>query len=279
MKRAFIIKKKKPNYAPIMDAVQRQGIEIRDFEDDLSDLTHAVVFHNKSFDIKCPAKIGWWQCDYRKPSDLEILQFETDLAHIFLPMHNYHDEYELEYEVPVTFMPQHGLESPKQTTGRYIPETSVFIGNVANNPYHHNREQILAEIRDIMSVRIIGGEKNTIDQGYIYGKVPFSINITLPNMAGCSNRLYNILASGGLCVTTWFEGIERLFENNKHLIWFKEVSELKDIIPQLLVNEYKMHMIRNAGNELYRQKHTAQHRIANMFSILEGKETEFRGYL
>lgn len=278
MSRAVVIAKKKPQYAPIMDAVQRTGMEIRDFNDDLSDLDYIIVFHNKGFEkLRTNAKVGWWICDYRSP---ERFGLQMRMDHIFLPYHNFHTEYSERFNVPVTFMPQCGVEWPMEQSNRKIEGDAVFIGNVSrDNKYHYNRAEILEEVTRLCHYVHITGEGTTTDMRHIYQQFPISISITPPGMAGASNRLYNILSSGGLCLTSWFEGIEQLFENNEHMVWFKDKKELFEIIEKLLTNTRDNLRIRTNGQLIYQEKHTAKARLDNMFDILEGTETEFRGYL
>lgn len=280
MKRAVVIAKKKPVYAPIMDAVQRTGELILDFDDDLSGLDSIIVFHNKYFEpLKTDANVGWWMCDFRKPQELAVAP-QYNCNHIFLPYQNYHSLYQEHFDVLVTFMPQCGVEWPTVRTTRPLQGDAVFIGNVSNDSkYHYNREKILKEVSRLCHYAQIGGEGTTKDMKHIYQQFPISINITPPGMAGCSNRLYNILSSGGLCLTTWFEGIERLFVNNEHLVWFKEPQELFAIVEMLLSHPNHNLRIRTSGKLLYDAKHTAYHRLQNMFDILEGTEVGFRGYL
>lgn len=280
MNRAFVIAKKKPQYAPMMDAVQRAGIPILDFKDDLRNYDQLIVFHTKYFEaLETNATVGWWMCDYRTPRDL-IVSPRANCDHIFLPYLDYHTMYENHFGAPVTFMPQHGVEWPAQPEARNLNADAVFIGHAApNSKYHYNRGKLLKLISTICHLRHIAGEGTTRDMRSIYRKTPVSINITPPNMGGTSNRLFNILSSGGLCLTSWFFGIERMFRNGEHLIWFKTEDELFETLTEIIDDTGKNLRIRTAGADLYRAKHTAQHRIDNMFDILSGNETEFRGFL
>lgn len=280
MTRALVIARKKEQYAPIVDAVQRTGLPILDFSDDLTGFDQLIVFHNKYFEpLHTNAKVGWWMCDYRKPHELVALP-QKNCHHIFLPFANHHHWFTDHFGVPVTFMPQCGVEWPAVPNPRRLHCDVVFIGNVGENQYHSNRSAIITELERYCKVQVISGERSTPDMREIFQQVRIVLNITPPGAAGCSNRLYNILSSGGLCLTTWFEGIEKLFTNYEHLVWFDSVSDLDVVVRHnILTNPMLMDHIRQQAKRLYQQKHTAQHRIDNMFDILSGTETGFRGFL
>jgi spore maturation protein CgeB len=83
-----------------------------------------------------------------------------------------------------------------------------------------------------------------------------------------SNRLYNILASGGFCLTLWFPGIEDLFENKKHLVWFKTPEEAVKLARYYMEHPLEREKIAKQGHKEYLSKHTAQKRLDYMFDIL-----------
>ena len=268
MTRALVIARKKEQYAPIVDAVQRTGLPILDFTDDLTGFDQLIVFHNKYFEpLMTPAKDGWWMSDYREPHEL-VANPKRNCHHIFLPHHNYHEAYRAHFGVPVSYVPQCGVEWPL-AAGRNLNTDALFIGNVSNTgPYHHNREQILKEVSRLCHLEHLSGERTTADMRYLYSTAPISINITPPGMRGTSNRLYNILSSGGLCLTTYWEGMETEFENWKHLVWFKEPTDLFHIVGKLLSDARLAAHIRTNGRLLYETRHTAAHRLNQMTTIL-----------
>lgn len=280
LKRAFIIKEKKDRLGPIANAVKSTGIDIFDFSEIhlAKDYDSLIVFYNKSFPkINTRAKVGWWMCDINQPDRLEKRIDCFD--YLFLCNLEYKKEYEEYFGKPVYYMPQCGL-IPKSTTGREIDWDVLFIGNDSSR-WHKNRKEILQWVGNNFKLKVISGEKTSEDQSYLYKNSKFNLSISLPLNTVTSNRLYNILASEGFALVSWFPGIETLFENFKHLVWFKTLKEVKGYIEfySRISKQKNYNNIKAQGHILYKKKHTAEERLVNMFDIMEGRETEFRGFL
>ena len=278
-KKAIVIKEKKSVLGPIADALQKTGINIFDFSEliKVKYYDYLIVFYNKlPPKIKTTAKIGWWMNDLKQPNKLPI--HPTTFDKIFLCNLEYKEEYINLFKKEVYYMPQCGLDS-SNTFCRNIDWDVLFIGNNSSKIYHYNRTEILETIENNFKLKIISGEKTSFDQNMLYKNTKFNLSISAPLSTVTSNRLYNILASGGFAVVSWFPGIENLFENHKHLIWFKDVEEAIELIRYYQNHEEERQEIAKTGNKLYLEKHTAKCRIDNMIDILKGKEIKFRGWL
>jgi hypothetical protein len=84
---------------------------------------------------------------------------------------------------------------------------------------------------------------------------------------GFSIRFFNHLCTGRLHVALYCKGIERYFENGKHLVWFKTIDELIEII-----RYYKNHLdeadrIGMVGRELVLKKHTYKNRAKELLQF------------
>ena len=175
-------------------------------------------------------------------------------------------------------MPQCGLDSCV-TTGREISWETCFLGNHTRSYYHNDRNNIFKEISNWTNLKVISGEKDSIDQSYIYKNSKFCLSLSYPMVAGTSNRLYNILASGGFALVRYFPEIETLFENHKHLVWFERTEEIPEILKYYRDNDEAYNLIKKQGKELYGKKHTARLRIDNIFEIMSGNLDSFQGYI
>lgn len=271
----------------MIKAAQKNGWAIlglkgdKDYKINLKPFDSAVIFTNKPrenfyyIDTKC--KIGWWMCDLRSPNAIGKLSLIPD--NIFLCNEEFINEYSEYYKTKTTFMPQSGVDD-KMIPGRDIEGNLVFIGGVSSG-YHANRGNILGYLktRPDLNFWFINGEGTTKDQKYIYRNTDFCLAISPPAQTYTSNRLYNILSSGGFCLTLYFPGIEKLFKNHEHLVWFKQKEEIPKIVKYYTENKTKYNKIRRNGLKLYNEKHTAEHRLNNMFDILEGKCDNFKGFL
>lgn len=277
--RCLYLSERKRIYGPIVSglipAAARSNIGVRFYGDDLSDCSEILVFTNRAEtfpELKTDAKIGWWMCDYRRVEEMGPLRQRVDK--IFLCNTQLADDYEKAYGTEVYYIPQCGWVEP-YWEGRNIDWDVLFMGNLANQKYHDNRAGVINEIKKNWKVQIISGQKRTPDSHWLYQQTPFSLAVSLPLRGYTSNRLYNILAAKGFCLTLHFPGIEELFENHKHLVWFHQAEEIHDIINHYFNNPKEHERVREAGHGLFLKEHTAQHRLDMMFSILhEGNNKE-----
>ena len=286
MRRAVVVKQIKDKWGPIMSSVQKTGIDIVGFDNvgKLKNYDSLIVFHNKFIPLlETDAKIGWWMNDLRTPLELLNGGDQPDHYHyqkIFICHNTYNDEYQKTFSKPIYYMPQCGIDNSNIVRGRSINWKISFIGNVVNKKYYHeDREDIIKHLEEKYNVGIISGEGQTDDQQWIYNQTQYNLCMSYPMIGGTSNRLYNILSSKGFALVRHFPEIEKLFTNHKHLVWWKDVKEIPGIIEHY-DNNYQAYLsVKENGYKIYNQYHTAKHRLDNMFDILEGKETEFRGYL
>ena len=179
------------------------------------------------------------------------------------------DEYEAFFEAPVSYLPQCGDDRPTQDTGRHIDADCVFVGGVEHPLYHKNRMGIISSLQNlVVGVAIVTGEGYSRDTKYLYSTAPFALSIS-PQIEGyTSNRLYNILASSGFCLSLYFPGIEDLFENHKHLCWFKTPEEAKKIIDYYYEHPEEYEAVRKNGNALYKERHTAKKRLEHILETI-----------
>jgi len=279
---AFAVSKRKRTYGPIATAMRNTGLVDlipMSSEHMFDKYEMVIVFYNKFPKIqkKHSTHVVWWMNDLREADELTSsapIHFDA----IFLCQTAAKNQYAATFGVPCHYMPQCGIES-SCVKGRPIDWDVVFLGSTANNTYHHDRAAILDTLENNYKVHLISGEKNTRDQVWIYNQTPFSLSISLPVDGYTSNRLYNILSSGGFALVRHFPGIEQLFENHKHLVWFQDPLEALEIIKHYTSHPSDCQKIRAAGRELYYRKHSARERVLNMHKIISGAEADFNGYL
>jgi len=279
---AFAVSKKKFRYGPIATAVKNTGLVdlIPMNKQHLFDNYELVIFFYNNFPVihkNHSTPVVWWMNDLREAEELRN-STEVNFDAIFLCQTAALQEYSELFGVPSYYMPQCGIES-SCLKGRKIDWDIVFLGSTANNEYHHDRAAILEALSAKYKVHLISGEKNTTDQVWLYNQTPFSLSISLPVAGYTSNRLYNILSSGGFALVRHYPEIEQMFENHKHLVWFHEPDEAVELIQYYSNNRDKCNDIRESGRRLYFQKHSARERVLNMFDIISGTESTFRGFL
>ena len=89
-----------------------------------------------------------------------------------------------------------------------------------------------------------------------------------------SNRIYQILGSGGFYLTPYIEGLEEEFENEKHLVWAKSMDEMVRKIKYYLKNNKSREKIAKAGYELAHKKYKYVDRVRCLISELRNRGVE-----
>ena len=145
---------------------------------------------------------------------------------------------------------------------------------------HNSRTILLHKLAQKFNVKYIEREYNDISEFYSQCKFAFG---GTPHLADfdlyTSNRFFIAGGCGAVNLTSYFKGIEKLVENEKHVLWFKNENELYSIIEKYIDNKKERFKIRKNALELFHKKHTYVNRIQNMLDIIYGKTTEFYGFL
>ena len=282
-RRAKIISDKNRASGPMASAICSTNYDILDFNDlgKAKNYDYLIVLHNKPFPrLETNARVGLWFNDYRNPEAIFPKEKINRIDYIFLCSGELISEYREYLNRPVYYMPQCGFNHGDfmEPTGN-ITWDVLFIGHVQHKRYHLWRNKLLHVVEENFRFCLIDNEQTTSNQGLLYRDTKINLSLTLPWKLTTSNRLYNILAAGGFALVSYFPGIEKLFRNHYHLAWFESPREMVKLIKFYQQRDGLRERIKKNGLELYQQKHTAKHRIENMFDIMEGKETEFRGWL
>jgi hypothetical protein len=84
-----------------------------------------------------------------------------------------------------------------------------------------------------------------------------------------SNRTFLTLASGGFHVTSWVPGIESMFENHRHLVWYRSDEECLDVIAHYLDRPEERARIAVAGRRLVRSEHAMTRQVENLLDAVD----------
>jgi hypothetical protein len=82
-------------------------------------------------------------------------------------------------------------------------------------------------------------------------------------------RLFNSMACGAFHLARYFPGLETVFENQEHLVWFHSIPEAVELIQYYLAHDEERETIARAGRQEVLAQHTWDHRVAEMFKYLE----------
>ncbi len=152
--------------------------------------------------------------------------------------------------------------------GNFAPRAATSSRRQSDRGYHCNRLPFLSLLQEHISVDIIKAEGTTVDSKWIYQRAPISLALSPPALGYTSNRLYNILSAKGFCLTMWFPEIEKIFENHKHLVWFRTPEEAVELAKFYLARPEARMKIQEAGYQEYLENHTVAHRIDGMLKIM-----------
>jgi spore maturation protein CgeB len=109
----------------------------------------------------------------------------------------------------------------------------------------------------------------------IYSATKIAIMVHYSDVQGkipcyqASPKVFEILACGALLVVDNQRDVLSLFESGKHLVVFRDLKELSEIIPYYLDHPEEARKIAQQGRKLVLEKHTFQHRIKEMLRIIK----------
>ena len=163
-------------------------------------------------------------------------------------------------------------EGPKLTTKHTIwdhPEV-VFMGNHYHNrfPLSQERYDIAKRLYhtygskfllcgngwDIPAINLMGQPKK---EAMVYRSCKIAINANhfLHNRFS-SDRIHRIMGSGAFCLTRWYPGVEKDFEEGEHIRTFKNLDEMIYLIDYYLKNDDERQYIAEQGCKLIHEKFT-----------------------
>jgi len=165
----------------------------------------------------------------------------------------------------------------------------VFMGtnwrNLPNEGYEERRQLIRAMLDAGLDVHIFGKGWDYLKENYqnvhlhqfviadklaeacSRSKVTLGINgVNNVRMYASWRRTVNTMASGAFHLTHYVPGLETVFENRKHLVWFNSVPEAVELTKHYLSHEEERERIAAAGRQEILANHTWDDRIAEMLA-------------
>jgi len=148
----------------------------------------------------------------------------------------------------------------------------VFIGN--NN--QASRLCLLRKLADNFNITVFGHDwgKTGLDYGNpiygekcsrIYNRTKICLGIVAHEWANLeayfSERLVHTLATRSFCIQTYTPGLEKVFTNRKHLVWYTTEEELFELIKYYLNNEAPRERIAVEGQKEVYHKYTYEKSI------------------
>ena len=153
-------------------------------------------------------------------------------------------------------------------------------GLLDNSRYHKKRTELIKFLKKHFQVKIVNNIFNNLPEFYSRCKIVFGGTPDLNYLElYSSNRLYLALSCGCCYITNHFNGLEKLANNEEHLLWYENRNDLLQIIKKYL-NSYELrNEIKKNAENLARSKHTYIIRIKNMLDIINQDTQEFYSFL
>jgi spore maturation protein CgeB len=82
-----------------------------------------------------------------------------------------------------------------------------------------------------------------------------------------SNRLWLTLGCGGFFLTAYVQGMENIFENKKHLVWYHNEQECLSLAEEYLAKPEERKAIALQGYHLVHDNHTFHHFADRVISV------------
>jgi spore maturation protein CgeB len=82
-----------------------------------------------------------------------------------------------------------------------------------------------------------------------------------------SNRTFLTLASGGFHLTHYVPGLETMFRNHEHLVWFHSTSECLDLIDHYLARPAQAAAIAERGRTFVRRRFGMVRQVRRMLGL------------
>jgi len=98
-------------------------------------------------------------------------------------------------------------------------------------------------------------------------KIALSLN-TVAKMYTSWRRIFNTMASGAFLLMRYFPGLEDVFTDGKHLVWFTSRREAVQKACYYLKHEAERDRIARQGAGIVRREHTWDARVAEILSLM-----------
>ena len=233
------------------------------------------------FDIaKDLKKIGtktiFWFTDPDKPWQMDL---DGVLDYMFLSNTGQLEDYRKAFNIKnVYFMAQPCTPSIMHRCN--LPEIYDvgFTGALSKDKLHDTRRKVVNDLSGKYNVAVRNNMRNHVSEFYSQSKIVFGASDFKYELY-TSNRIFVAMSCQRAYLTNKFPGIERLFKNKEHLLWFENYSEVMDIVDYYLKHDSERNKIAENGARIAHAKHTYKERLKNIFDIVEGKTDKFYGFL
>ena len=158
----------------------------------------------------------------------------------------------------------------------YTPTTAkeevIFVGSKTYHPEWPYRPKLINFLSQTYGARfnLYGREGRGLVRGHelnnLYASTKVVVGDTLcPNFTYpdyWSDRIYETLGRGGFLIHPYIKGLEKEFEDKKHVVFYDydNLDQLKKLVDYYLEHDDEREQIRKAGHELVKNNYTYKNR-------------------
>ena len=119
-------------------------------------------------------------------------------------------------------------------------------------------------------VKNLGGVDYDTELGMIYQTSKINLNITAKNIHhGVPMRVFDILSTGGFCISNYQRGLEELFDLGNDLVVYDDYNDLIYKVAYYLEHEEERLQIAENGKRKVRECHLYEHRMKEIEAIMK----------
>lgn len=171
-------------------------------------------------------------------------------------------------------------ETYREQAAKHPPHEVVFVGSKRYHAEWQYRPKLVQWLQDTYGrrfghygndgIQVVRG--SALNKLYADAKVvvgdSLCLNFNYPNY--WSDRVYETIGRGGFMIHPYIAGMEKHFEDRKHLVFydFGNFKQLKSLIDYYLEHDDEREAIRQAGFEHVKQNHTYLNRWAEILEEL-----------
>jgi spore maturation protein CgeB len=165
----------------------------------------------------------------------------------------------------------------------------AFAGNLYHPAYResdaHYRPALLRAVQETFQLKVWGaqgmpgararwGEPYPVIEWPTYGgelvkvcrasKIMLGVNLINRVDRYFSNRTFLTLAAGGFHLTHYVPGLEKMFDNHRHLVWYHDLQECLDLIAHYLPRDAEREQIARTGMAHVRRRYGMKRQLAKV---------------
>lgn len=215
-----------------------------------------------------------------RQKDLSKDAVYQDIGHFFTVDSRMADWFNSDTSVKGHYIPAGVYDAECNYTPKEKTKDIIFVGSKSYHPEWPYRPELVNWLENTYgnSFELWGGQGKGIVRGQdlndLYASTKIVVGDTLcPNFDYpdyWSDRIYETIGRGGFLIHPYISGLEREFEDKKHVVFYEygNFDQLQELIEYYLEHEDEREAIRLAGHELVKNNYTYKNRWTHILSEL-----------